>query len=88
VSVADLAGLAQLSPSHFAAVFRRRFGVPVLRYQTEVRMARARELLDTSTAAISTIAAEVGYSDPFYFSRLFSAIHGTTPRQYRSQHKG
>lgn len=88
VSVADLAGLAQLSPSHFAALFRRRFGVPVLRYQTELRMARARELLDTSSAPVAVIAREVGYADPFYFSRQFAAIHGTTPRRYRSQHKG
>lgn len=88
VSVADLAGMAQLSPSHFAALFRRRYGIPVLRYQTELRMARARELLDTSSLPVSEIGREVGYPDAFYFSRQFSAIHGTTPRAYRSQHKG
>lgn len=88
VSVADLADMAQLSPSHFAALFRRRFGIPVLRYQTELRMARARELLDTTTLPVAEVAREVGYGDPFYFSRQFSALHGTTPRQYRSQHKG
>jgi AraC-like DNA-binding protein len=88
VSVADLAAMAQLSPSHFAALFRRRFGVPVLRYQTELRMARARELLDTTALTVAEVGREVGYDDPFYFSRQFSAIHGATPRRYRAQHKG
>lgn len=88
ITVADLASRAQLSPSHFAALFRQQIGFPVLQYQTQLRMGRARELLDTTELPIGVVAAEVGYSDPFYFSRQFHTIHGMTARSYRSQRKG
>lgn len=88
VTVTDLASMASMSPSHFAASFRSRFGVPVLRYQTELRMARARELLDLTDKSIAGIADDVGYPDAFYFSRKFTAIHGMSPRRYRAQQKG
>jgi AraC family transcriptional regulator of arabinose operon len=88
VSVAELAALARLSPSHFAALFRRATGAGVLQYQTRLRMARARELLDTTDLPITVIARSLGYADPFYFSRRFRAVHGVTAGRYRAQHKG
>lgn len=87
-SVADLAGKAGMSPSHFAATFRQQVGFPVLKFHTELRMARARHLLDTTDQPVAAIARSVGYPDPFYFSRQFRAIHQTTPLRYRAQRKG
>jgi AraC-like DNA-binding protein len=87
-SVAELAALARLSPSHFAALFRRATGTGVLQYQTRLRMSRARELLDTTDRSIAEIARALGYADPFYFSRQFRSVHGTSPSDYRVQHKG
>lgn len=87
-SVADLAAMARLSPSHFATLFRQEVGLPVLQYQTQLRMSRARELLDTTDLPVAKIAAAVGYADAFYFSRQFRTVHGTTPLRYRSQSKG
>jgi len=87
-SVADLAAMARLSPSHFATLFRRQVGLPVLAYQTQLRMARARELLDTTDLPVARIAAAVGYPDAFYFSRQFRSVHGTTALRYRAQSKG
>jgi AraC-like DNA-binding protein len=46
-------------------------------------MARARQLLITTTAPISEIAAAVGYTDSFYFSRQFSAVNQVSPRRFR-----
>ncbi|WP_172592231.1 AraC family transcriptional regulator [Subtercola boreus] len=88
VSIADLAAVARLSPSHFAALFRQQTGTTPLRYQVQLRMARARELLDTTDLAVATVAGMAGYSDPFYFSRQFKALHGTTPLRYRGHAKG
>lgn len=88
VSVTELAGMARLSPSHFATLFRTQVGLPVLQYQTQLRMARARELLDTTDLPVARIAEGIGYADPFYFSRQFRAVHGTTAQQYRAQRKG
>ena len=88
ISVAEMARLAGLSPSHFAALFRKATGLGVLEYQIGQRMARARELLDTTDMPIGSIARAIGYQDPFYFSRHFRHIHGVSASQYRSQHKG
>lgn len=87
-SVAELAGIAGLSESHYAALFRRSTGYGALEYQIRLRMGLARELLDTTDRTISSIAHQVGYSDPLYFSRQFRRIHGMSPSEYRSQDKG
>jgi AraC family transcriptional regulator, arabinose operon regulatory protein len=88
IGVDELAAMAALSPSHFAALFRAQIGSPVLQYQTQLRMARARELLDTTERSIADVAAASGYPDSFYFSRQFKKVHGMTPFRYRAQHKG
>ncbi len=88
ISVAELAAMARLSSSHFSALFKKHIGYPVLQYQTQVRMSRARELLDTTALPISSVADAVGYPDAFYFARHFKQLHGQTPRDYRATHKG
>jgi len=88
VDVAQLAAMVRLSPSHFAALFKKQIGYPVLQYQTQLRMARAREVLDTTELPIAQVAAIAGYADSFYFARQFKRLHGVTPFRYRAQHKG
>jgi len=88
VSIGELAGMAGLSDSHYAALFRRATGYGVLEYQTRLRMGLARELLDTTGRTISAIAQQVGYPDPLYFSRQFRRIHAMSPSEYRSRDGG
>jgi len=88
ISVAELASMAGLSGSHYAALFRRATGYGTLEYQTRLRMGLARDLLDTTDRTIASVAEQVGYSDPLYFSRQFRHIHGTSPSEYRSHDKG
>lgn len=88
LSVADLAAATHLSVSHFAKVFRRRFGVSVVEYQTQVRMARARELLDNTNLTVRDVGRAVGYTDQLYFSRRFRSIHGIPPSAYKSGNRG
>jgi AraC-like DNA-binding protein len=84
-SVSALASMVGLSASQLSALFRRHLGVSPLRFQTRLRMAKARELLDGTTLPISTIAREVGYDDAMYFSRQFTQAHGTPPTAYRNR---
>jgi len=87
-TVAELAGMAGLSTSHFAARFRRMTGFGVLEYQTRQRMSRARELLSTTDRTVASIASEVGYSDSLYFSRQFHHLNGVTPSAFRRSQTG
>jgi AraC family transcriptional regulator of arabinose operon len=88
VSVAELAAMSRLSGSHFAALFKSSIGSPALQYQTQLRMARTPELLDTTDQSIAAVAAATGYPDSFYFARQFKKVHGVTPFGYRGQRKG
>ena len=83
-TVSELARLADMSTSHFSALFKASAGIGVVEYVKRLRSARACELLITTQASIGDIAKDVGYTDAFYFSRQFHAINGTSPREYRS----
>lgn len=85
VRVPELARLVGVSPSHLTALFRRATGGGVLAHHSALRMARARQLLDGSTAPIAHIADELGYDDPFYFSRQFRRFHGMSPTEFRQR---
>ena len=84
-SAAELARRAGYSVSHFSALFARRTGMSVTRYTTQLKMAKARELLTTTDLPVTEIARQVGYADRLYFSRRFHALHGLSPSQFRSQ---
>lgn len=88
IRVADLAEQANMSPSHFAAVFKRKTGFSVLDYFVRLKMQRAGYLLDSTTHSIKVIAAELGFDDPLYFSRCFRRVHNCSPSAYRSVTKG
>lgn len=88
VSVPELARLVGVSPSHLGALFREATGGGVLAHHTALKMARARTLLDSTGMTVSEIAREVGFDDPFYFSRRFARAHGASPTDYRRQRKG
>src|SRR5690606_7015249 len=84
-SVDSLASMVGLSTSQFGTLFRQHVGMPPLKYQNELRMARARELLDGTDLGVGVIAAECGYDDPLYFSRQFTRTHGHSPTAYRKR---
>lgn len=84
ISVPALAELVGFSPSHFSARFRAVTGYAVIEYVKRLRMARARQLLITSDHTVAEIAASLGYADPFYFSRQFRAVNGSSPRTFRA----
>jgi AraC family transcriptional regulator of arabinose operon len=88
VSVAELAELVGLSPSYFSALFRKTTGCGPREYQTRLRMMKCRQLLDTTDLPVSTIARNVGYDDPLYFSRQFRSVHGMTASEHRARAKG
>ena len=85
VRVPELARLVGVSPTHLTSLFRRATGGGVLAHHTALRMARARQLLDTTDATIAEVAREVGYDDPFYFSRHFRRHHGMSPSSFRAR---
>lgn len=84
-SVASLAAMVGLSTSRLGALFREHVGVSPMTYQSQLRMARARELLDSTELPVASVGAASGYDDPLYFSRQFTRTHGVAPSAYRAR---
>jgi len=71
------------SPAHFSRLFRKKTGRTFKGYLMAYRMEKAKELLRNSHFNISEIAAQVGYEDPFQFSRTFRKQTEISPRKFR-----
>lgn len=82
----ELAELAHLSRYHFIRSFRRHTGRTPIRHFIHLKMEKACELLDNSELPVKTVAAELGYVDPLYFSRQFKSHVGVSPSDYRQLH--
>lgn len=84
LQVATLAAVASISSSHFFATFKQLTGCAPIEFFIGLRMRRACELLDSTSLSIKEIAAELGYDDQFYFSRVFKLATQAPPTQYRT----
>jgi transcriptional regulator GlxA family with amidase domain len=84
MQVATLAALANVSLSHFFALFKQRTGCAPMDYFTRLRMRHACRLLSSGSASVKEVAAALGYGDPFYFSRVFKSVNKVPPSKYRT----
>jgi AraC-like DNA-binding protein len=60
-------------------------GLSAVEFIINVRLENAARLLSETDHTISEIAYEVGFSDPYYFSRAFKKVHGCSPKIWREQ---
>jgi transcriptional regulator GlxA family with amidase domain len=84
LQVATLAAQANVSPSHFFALFRRRIGSAPMDYFTRLRMQCACRMLERTSLSVKEVASALGYDDPFYFSRVFKSVNQMAPSNYRT----
>jgi transcriptional regulator GlxA family with amidase domain len=85
--VARLAALANMSPSHYTALFKRRTGCAPIDFFIRLRMQHAREMLMGTSLNVKEVAAALGYEDPFYFSRVFKSVNQLAPSDYRAMQR-
>lgn len=81
----DLAAQVGVHPAHLTKAFRKRFGQSIGEYVRELRIARARHLLESSDMSIGAIAVATGFVDQSHFTRTFRQSLGRTPNSYREQ---
>jgi len=85
ISIKDYAHMCGMSPGWFSKCFRMRFSVSPQEYITNLRLKKAKELLDSSSYNVTEIAMLCGYNNPFYFSRIFKEHTGLSPSKYRNK---
>ncbi|MBD2843815.1 AraC family transcriptional regulator [Paenibacillus sp. IB182496] len=83
ISLEICADLAGVSPYTLSKVFKQLMGINFIDYLTELRLAKAKELLRESELQIAQVAESVGYQQR-YFNRIFKKHVGVTPSEYRS----
>jgi AraC-like DNA-binding protein len=79
-----LASAASLSQFAFVRLFKRIMGEPPHRFQTSLRIARAKELLRNTSHAIHEVGYRVGWENTSYFTQVFRRAVGMTPGQFRA----
>ncbi len=77
-----MARMANLSVSRFGVLYRKFFKVSPLEDLIEARLTRARVLLANKALSVGEAAAEAGFRNVCYFSRLFRRRLGVPPKNY------
>ena len=85
-SVASLAKRMELSPRHFARLFRCEVGITPAAWVEAVRVTAARRLLEDGQAPPKQVAALCGFADADTLRRAFARQVGVTPADYRKRY--
>ncbi|MHB8128188.1 MAG: helix-turn-helix domain-containing protein, partial [Mobilitalea sp.] len=81
----DVSRIVDISPYYFSKLFKEETGENFIEYLTNIRIEKAKKLLQNRDVSIKNICVDTGYSDPNYFSRIFKKQVGVTPTEYRER---
>ncbi|WP_290517109.1 helix-turn-helix domain-containing protein [Alcanivorax sp.] len=80
-----IAATSDLSRYHFIREYKRQTGQTPMQAFQRIKVSHACYLLDISEHSVAAIALQLGYDDPYYFSRLFKKVMRVSPQQYRQE---
>ncbi|MDR1279465.1 MAG: helix-turn-helix transcriptional regulator [Opitutaceae bacterium] len=82
-SAGELARACHLDTAYMSRLFRRYDSESPYRMLVRLKMNRAADRLVSSGAPLKEIGVEVGFADPYHFSRVFKRVYGLAPREFR-----
>ena len=85
LSRAEIAATVGVSEDYLSRIFAKETGVSPWEYLNRYRVQQAKRVLRETQKNVTWIAAQVGFEDPAYFSRVFQRIVGCSPREYRTR---
>ncbi|MDC7227754.1 MAG: AraC family transcriptional regulator [Spirochaetales bacterium] len=87
LSLNELSRMVSVTPQYLCRLFKNKTGHSPIEHYTVLKIQVACRLLDMTTESISSISSRIGIEDPYYFSRVFKKVMGSSPRQYRNRQK-
>jgi AraC-like DNA-binding protein len=85
IALPDVAREVWLSPSYLSSVFSAEMGMSFTAYVQTVRVEKSKELLLGTRKSVGEIAAETGFADQSYFTKVFTRSVGISPAKFRRQ---
>jgi len=85
VTLEELSGIAKLSIFYLSRTFKEATGYPIITYFNKMKIEKAKELLIEGNKKVKEVAYELGYSNEFYFSRMFKRVEGLSPKEFYSK---
>lgn len=88
LSIQSMADDLSYSVSYISRIFKEETGSTIMDYVKEMRIAKAKELLKTTSMPVQDIVEAVGYKDVSSFIRKFKQKLQMTPQEFRNYYKG
>ncbi len=85
-SPSEVAEQCGINVRYMAALFKKHDRISPSRYIMRLKLNKAANLLLTTNFKVREIAEQVGFYDPYHFSKNFKQFHGRSPEGYRSEH--
>lgn len=84
ISLEELGKQFNVSVSYICKHFKEKLDTTYLEYLKSIRIIHAKRMLKNSNLSVTEIAEMVGYTDYYYFNKVFKAQTGYTPKQYKN----
>lgn len=88
ISVGEIAEYCNCSKSTLSSAFRKEVCQSVSKYMMEIILSESQTMLLYSEYSIKEISEKLGFSDQFYFSKIFKKEYGISPLQFRKKERG
>ena len=86
LTMAMVSNYISMNYSFFSVAFKEYTGTNFVTYLRDIRIKKARSLLETTQMKVSEVANAVGYKDDKHFMRLFKTSCGVSPSEYRKNY--
>ena len=87
MTLKSLANKFYLNPNYCCSLFTKYKNMTFSQYLTNIRLAEAKKLLESSSYSLEDISSLVGFHDYFYFSNVFKKYCNLSPKEYRKSLK-
>ncbi|GAA0309673.1 AraC-like DNA-binding protein [Gracilibacillus halotolerans] len=82
LSSSEISTALNMNYSYLSKQFKEHTGKSIIHYQNEILIEKAIQIFRKENDNISEVSDRLGFSNPFYFSRVFKKVTGVSPSMY------